>query len=135
MASKQHQFIIGLINRKICEYGFSIIFIDGHVSGAFDRKYSLPPKILRHRPDVIGIDNNGYICIGEAKTKNDIFNERTREELFDFSNYELNGQKCLLIIGVPKSSHESLRNLLNELGILNNRNIEILSIPDEIINE
>ena len=75
------------------------------------------------------------IYIGEAKTKNDIFNERTREELFDFSNYELNGQKCLLIIGVPKSSHESLRNLLIELGILNNRNIEILSIPDEIINE
>jgi len=135
MASRQHQFIIGLINRKICECGFSVAFIDGHVSGTFDKKYKLPPKILRHRPDVIGINDHGYICIGEAKTKNDIFTDRTKEELFDFSNYEFHGQKCLLVIGVPKSSHENLKELLSELGILSNNNIEILSIPDEIINE
>ncbi|MDR2595698.1 MAG: hypothetical protein LBC76_00100 [Treponema sp.] len=135
MAGKQHQFIIGLINKKILEYGFTIVFIDGHVSGAFDKKYNLPPKILRHRPDVIGINNKGCICIGEAKTKNDIFNIRTKEELFDFSNYKFNGNACLLIIGIPKSSQNDLDKLLSELCIQNNDNIEILSIPDEIINE
>ena len=133
MASKQHQFIIGLINRKISEYGFTIVFIDGHVSGAFKKEYELPPKILRHRPDVIGINNNECICIGEAKTKNDIFTERTKEEIIDFTNYELNGNKCLVIIGIPKSSQKDLDILLGKLNVQNN--IEILSIPDEIINE
>ena len=86
MASKQHQFIIGLINRKIYEYGYTIAFIDGNVSGAFNKKYKLPPKIVRHRPDIIGINNEGFICIGEAKTKDDIFNSRTKAEFLDFSN-------------------------------------------------
>jgi hypothetical protein len=135
MASKQHQFIMGLINRKMCEYGFTVVFIDGHVSGAFNKKYELPPKIVRHRPDVIGIDARGYICIGEAKTKNDILNERTKEEFFDFSNFESNGHKCFLIIGVPKSSCDDLNRVLVGLGIQNNKNIQILSVPDEIINE
>ena len=135
MASKQHQFIMGLINRKMCEYGFTIVYIDGHVSGAFDKKYELPPKIVRHRPDIIGIDAKGCICIGEAKTKDDIINERTKEEFFDFSKFELNGHKCLLIIGTPKSSCDDLNKVLTGLGIQNNENIQILSVPDEIINE
>jgi hypothetical protein len=135
MASRQHQFIIGLINRKICEYGFTVVFIDGHVSGAFDKKYELPPKILRHRPDVIGINDKGHVCIGEAKTKDDIVNNRTKEELLDFSNYEFNGNRCLFIIGVPKSSQEILENVLRRLELYNNGNIEVLSVPDEIINE
>jgi hypothetical protein len=135
MASKQHQFIIGLINRKICEYGFNVVFIDGQVSGAFGNKYEIPPTIIRHRPDVIGINSEGYVCIGEAKTKNDIFNKRTKEEFLDFSNYEINGQKCLLIIGVPKAAQTDLNNVLNEIGIQSNKNIEILLIPDEIIND
>jgi len=135
MASKQHQFIIGLINKKMFEYGFKVIFIDGHVSGAFDKKYELPPKILRHRPDVIGINQKGHICIGEAKTKNDISNYRTKEELFDFSNYQVNGDMCQLIIGIPQSSQEELFNVLSDLGIQNNKNIKILFIPDAIINE
>jgi hypothetical protein len=135
MAGKQHQFIIGLINRKICEYGYRIAFIDGHVSGVFGKKYKLPPKIIRHRPDVIGINDKGFICIGEAKTKDDIFNNRTKAEFLDFSNYIFNGQKCILIIGVPKSSKDDLYKVLSELGIQDNDNIEILLIPDEIIND
>jgi len=135
MASNQHQFILGLINRKIFEYGFSIVFLDGKVSGAFHQKFKFPPSILRHRPDVIGINENGYICIGEAKTKNDLFNKRTKEEFLDFSNYEINGKSCLLIIGIPSSSYNDLNILLNKLELHNNSNIEILSIPDEIINE
>ena len=95
----------------------------------------MPPKILRHRPDVIAINDNGQICIGEAKTKNDIINNRTKAELFDFSSYEFNGHKCLLIIGIPKSSQGGLNKVLCELSIEKNENIEILLIPDELINE
>ena len=135
MASRQHQFIVGLINRKIREYGYTIAFIDGHVLGAFDKKFKLPPKIVRHRPDVIGINDKGFICIGEAKTKDDILNNRTRAEFFDFSNYVFNEQECMLIIGIPKSSKDNLYRVLTELGIQNYKNIEILLIPDEIINE
>jgi len=55
--------------------------------------------------------------------------------IIDFSMCEFNGQKCLLIIGVPKSAQNDLNSLLRELGIQNDKNIEILIIPDEIIND
>jgi hypothetical protein len=135
MAGKRHQFIIGLINRKIMELGFSVLAIDGKVMGAFDNKFILPPRILRHRPDTLGINNEGRICIGEAKTENDIFQSRTREEFIDFSNMELNGKLCLLIIGIPTSASTDLDKLLIRIGIWNNTNIQILKIPNEIINE
>jgi hypothetical protein len=135
MASKRHQFIIGLINRKILELGFTILSLDGKILGAFDTKYDLPPKILRHRPDTLGINHEGHICIGEAKTESDLFNLRTKEEFIDFSSIELNGKLCLLIIGIPVSASKDLDRLLINIGIFENTNVQILKIPNEIIND
>lgn len=135
MAGKKHQFILGLIIKKIREDGFTIISIDGNLSGTFGEKMNLPPKIIRHRPDVIATNEYGLICIGEAKTENDINNQRTSEELYDYANTELNGEQCFVIIGIPQSSKQTLNNLLIKTGISNYQNIFILYVPDEIINE
>lgn len=135
MASKKHQFIIGLIIRKIRENGFTVISIDGKTLGSFGLKSELPPKIMRHRPDVIAINEDGKICIGEAKTENDINNVRTSEELIDYANIELNGQRCDVIIGIPQKSIDDLNTLLIKIGINHYRNISVLQVPNEIINE
>lgn len=135
MAGKKHQFILGLIIKKIRDDGFTIISIDGNTSGSFNIKTDLPPKILRHRPDVIAINESGQICIGEAKTENDIRNARTTEELIDYTSIELNGKSCYVIIGIPQESITEMNRLLKRIGIYNLSNVYVLHVPNEIINE
>ncbi len=135
MAGKTHQFILGLVIRKIRESGFEIVSIDGKTCGAFDEKYLLPPTILRHRPDVIGINNNGQVCIGEAKTSSDISNNRIEEQITDFINIELNTMKCKVIVGLPMSSKNNFEKKLKKMGMSIVENLEILYVPDEIIND
>jgi len=135
VAGKKHQFILGLIIKKIREDGFTIISIDGSCSGSFGDKTSLPPKIIRHRPDVIAIKENGLICIGEAKTDNDINSIRTYEQLIDYTNTEINGKRCHVILGVPKSSMGVLKKYLYKNGLIENDKLFVLYVPDEIINE
>ncbi|HEX9061660.1 MAG TPA: hypothetical protein VF941_15875 [Clostridia bacterium] len=95
----------------------------------------MPPTIIRHRPDAMGVKENGQICIGEAKTENDILNARTYAQLRDFANLELNGMKCAVYIGVPKSIEKTLLRSLEKNNLHLSNNITILYVPDDIINE
>ncbi len=135
MAGKRHQFILGLVIKKIRDDGFTIVSIDGNCAGAFGNKTELPPKILRHRPDVIAINDDGQICIGEAKTENDIDNIRTSEEIHDYVKTELNGKPCFVVIGIPRSSISDLIKVFLKIGISEFNNIFILQVPNEIIND
>lgn len=135
MAGKRHQFILGLVIKKIREDGFTITSIDGNCAGAFGEKTALPPKILRHRPDVIAINEEGQICIGEAKTEKDIANVRTLEEINDYVNTELNGKPCFVVIGIPRSSMSDLIKVFIKIGISDFNNVFILQVPNEIIND
>jgi len=135
VAGKKHQFILGLIIKKIRDDGFTILSIDGNTLGSFNIKTDLPPTILRHRPDVIAVNETGQICIGEAKTENDIKNIRTKEELIDYTSIELNGKPCFVIIGIPQESKTELIKLLKKIEIYNSKNIHVLYVPNEIINE
>jgi hypothetical protein len=135
VAGKRHQFILGLVIKKIREDGFTIVSIDGNCAGAFGKTTELPPKILRHRPDVMAINEAGQICIGEAKTENDIDNIRTSEEINDYVNTELNGKPCFVVIGIPKSSISDLNKVFLKIGITEFNNIFVLQVPNEIIND
>ncbi len=134
MAKDKHQFILGLIVRKMREEGIKIYNVDGIYGGLFGEKLPLPPKILRHRPDIIGIRANGQICIGEAKTESDILNTRTFEQLQDYTSIDLNGIKCDVFIGIPKSARYIFDKQLKKLGLSPCNNLHILYIPDELIN-
>lgn len=134
MAGKKHQFILGLIIKKMREDGITIQGVDGNYPGLFGEKVPLPPQILRHRPDVIGAKENGQICFGEAKTENDILNSRTYEQLSDFSHIKLNSQDCEVFIGLPKSSESDFKKSLRKIGLMGKDNIKAIYIPDEIIN-
>lgn len=135
MASDKHQFILGLVIKKMREEGVIIYGVDGDYPGLFGEKIELPPQILRHRPDAIGIKENRQVCIGEAKTETDITNDRTYEQLQDFTSIELNGKQCEVFIGIPKSSECIFNKSLERIGLKDCSSIHVLYIPDEIIND
>lgn len=135
MAGNRHQSILGLIIKKMREDGFSIYGVDGKYPGFLGEKVDLPPQILRYRPDAIGINNVGQVCIGEAKTENDILNKRTYAQLCDFTAIELNGKPCEVYVGVTRSSEDIFVKILKRIGLDKHINIHILYIPDDIIND
>lgn len=135
MASERHQFILGLVVRKMREEGANIHNIDGDYPGLFGERILFPPQILRHRPDALGMKSNGQLCIGEAKTESDVASPRTYEQLLDFTTIELNGTKCEVFIGVPQSSEAKFKRSLERVGLKKCHNLHVLYIPDEIIND
>lgn len=132
MASKKHQLILGLIIKKMSNNGIDIKRIDGRFHGAFGDKYKLPPKIERHRPDVVGVNKEGVFCIGEAKTETDLKNKRTYEQIKDFTSLEIDGRYCNVYIGIPMSSKYVFLNSLMSQGIKVD-NLDLICVPDMLI--
>jgi hypothetical protein len=135
VAGVRHQFILGLIIKKMREEGATVYGVDGYYPGLFGEKVSLPPQLLRHRPDAIGVKADGQVCIGEAKSENDIENDRTYEQLYDFSCVEMNGKLCEVFVGVPKIAQDIFSKSLERWGLKGAENIHVLFVPDEIIND
>lgn len=135
MATKRHQFIIGLLVRKMRECGCEIMCIDGKYSTILPGYIQIPPKVLRHRPDILGINEFGQICIGEAKTENDLSSSRTIKQVVDFTSIQINGQQSEVYFGVPRMAEERFRRTLSNHGLLQYPNLHVLYIPEDIINE
>jgi hypothetical protein len=132
MASKGHDFIVASISRKIIELGFQITHVDGLSVDISSVKPQIPPKILNHKPDIIGANLYGNFCVGEAKTKNDLDSKRTKQQLSDFSKLVNLYSGNYLIIGIPLSAETKLANLINKHP-LNLNSIIILKIPDILL--
>lgn len=135
MAGNRHQFILGLVIKKMREEGICVSCVDGPYPGLLGESVPLPPTILRHRPDAVGIRDNGQICVGEAKTENDISNNRTYAQLQDFTSIELNGSKCEVYVGIPQSGKDVFIRSLKRTGLADQNNLHVLYVPDEIIND
>src|SRR3990167_8658971 len=112
MASKAHQFIADLVARKMYQEGYEVVGFEGENSTEII-KLKLPPKILRHRPDLIGIKDQS-IAIGEAKTVND-FTSRTKEQLLDFTDSKdwQEGINRKVYFGIPMSVEQKFRELVD----------------------
>ena len=135
MAGRQHQFILGLVIKQMRQYGCEITHIDGCYRGKQREQVPLPPRVMHHRPDAIGITATGQICFGDAKTEGDIRSARTREQILDFLTVELNGTLCEVFIGVPSRAKGDTVKMLRELGITEHEHLHLISVPEEIINE
>lgn len=135
MASTRHQFIMGLVIKKMRQDGFEIMAVDGKYPGLLGEQLSMPPTILRHRPDVVGLHQTGQVCIGDAKTEEDAFSKRTIEQIEDFSKLELNGMLCEVVVGVPQEVKADFISLLIGNGFIDRQNIQVLYIPGEIISD
>ena len=133
MASEQHNFIVSAIARKIRQDGFRVIYLDGKYQDINTEKFDIPPKIINHKPDVIGEKDSIFFCIGEAKTKNDLLTERTKNQIIDFLTIVRLNSGNKLVIGTPLNAKEDLEKLLIALGVVNQKQIEIIYIPEELL--
>jgi len=52
-----------------------------------------------------------------GKTENDIENNRTYEQLQDFSSVELNGKLCEVFVGVPQTGEDLFNRTLERWGL------------------
>lgn len=137
MPTKLHQMIIGLIGRKMREKGYEIVAFDGNDYLFDGGKLNIPPRIKRHRPDIVGFKfETKEICVGDAKTGEDLFSKRTKEQLFDyFSTTGLStGKHIEIILGIPKSAEEDLIRLLRESNLLGKDFISYIWLPEELID-
>jgi len=117
MTSNEHQNLVDALVKAFISEGYIIESAD---SGSYPR----PPAIGRREPDIIAKTSNGLIIIGEAKTREDLNGEISKEQFIDFSdrimaNGLLKGQAVLLHIIVKKDAAEDLRLVLRSLGLDN----------------
>jgi hypothetical protein len=133
MATKRHDFIVSAIARKMRQGDFQIVYLDGRYQDISMTKPEIPPRIIHHKPDVIGEKENGTFCIGEAKTEHDISSERTMNQICDFVTMVCMHSENKLVIGVPSNARDDLEQLLCKLGYWPHRQIEILHIPEKLL--
>jgi hypothetical protein len=133
MPSEKHNFIVAAIARKVRQDNFRIIYLDGKYQDINTKKFDIPPKIINHKPDIIGVKEIIFFCIGEAKTVSDIFSERTKNQITDFFSIIRLNSGNRLIIGIPLNAKEDLRRLLFQLGLMNHKQIDVLHIPEELL--
>ncbi len=133
MPSEKHDFIVSAIVRKIRQDGFRVTYLDGKYQDIDTEKFGIPPKIINHKPDVIGEKESIFFCIGEAKTKNDLLAERTKNQIIDFLTIVRLNSGNKLVIGIPLNAKENLEKLLIELGLVGQKQIEIIYIPEELL--
>jgi hypothetical protein len=137
MPSKTHQMLVGLIGRKMREKGYDIVAFDGNEYLFDGQKLKIPLPIKRHKPDIVGFKfETKEICIGEAKTNDDLFSKRTKEQLVDYSNAKglSTGKHIEIILGIPKSAEGDLVRLLSELNLFEKDFISYIWLPEELVD-
>ncbi len=133
MASPKHDFIVSTIARKIRKVGFDITYMDGRYKDVGKVKCEIPPKILNHRPDIIGQNAKGEFCIGEAKTINDLLSRRTANQIRDFLYIVSTHPENRLFLGIPLSARPVLTDLLAKLGFSAHRQLNVICVPDILL--
>ncbi len=135
MASRQHQRILGLVIRQMRLHGCSIVYAEGRFLRRRGMVGVVPPRVLRHRPDALGILSSGQICIGDAKTASDVKSTRTIEQVEDFTRIRLNGMPCEVFLGVTNSVEPELRAILQQVGVLDSPHVHVLPVPVTIVDD
>lgn len=133
MASEQHNFIVSAIGRKMRSIGFEIIYLDGKYQDIGTNKFDIPPKIINHKPDIVGEKGGMFFCIGEAKTENDINSNRTKNQIIDFLELVRQSPGNKLILGVPLNAKGDLEKLLIKLGLANQEQLDFVYIPETLL--
>jgi len=76
----------------------------------------LPPKIGRHRPDVIAVHELRGTVIGEAKTGPDLTSDHSKEQIEDFLLVASETEGLALRLAVPKGWKANAETVANEVS-------------------
>ena len=134
MKISRHNIIVGFVAGNAQKCGFKIKSLEGNHNNVTIYKPQLPEKLINHRPDVIGLNIDGAVCIGEAKTGADLKTRRSKTQLIDFVSIIRNRPDNLLIIGIPMGEKELLLKVLRDLRIIIDDQIRILEIPETFLH-
>ncbi len=132
MASKGHDLIVSMLQIKLKLLGFTIIALENPKDKELIKTRNLPPKILRHRPDLIAIRGN-TICIGEAKYFGDFKTKHSQEQINDFIELANKRDDVIIIFGIPMSEKKELLQFLDQKIAL--EKTIILEVPDRLIED
>lgn len=134
MASRRHQFILGLVVRSMRAFGARIHSVHGDYDGKLGAVLPMPPQIARHKPDTVGLTPGGTLCIGDAKTESDVASRRTIEQIADFCGFTFQDEPCEVFIGIPSSVEGKLNGVLRRHGLHTHPRLHLVLVPDEIID-
>ncbi len=134
-ASNAHDLIVAVVARKIVDCGYDLVGIESSLDWLFGEGFRLPPTIVHHRPDVLGVRGRApFLAIGDAKTVSDLASPRTAQQLADYTGLRVGEHDalCLVVIGVPRSGLDRLRRLIGDLMIPGHR-ICVVPVPDALL--
>jgi len=127
MASKGHDKIVEMIQYKMRLMGFKVVATDGCIDS------KLPPTIISHRPDCIGLrESDKSVCIGEAKYYGDLHANRSKRQICDFAKLSDVKSNIYFILGLPKSEISKLRKIIDMDYFRSLKRIIILEVPDNL---
>lgn len=75
-----------------------------------------PPRVGRHRPDLVGRDVAGHDFLGEAKLGPDLYDTHSQEQLADFSTYAPDGERCHFHLVVPAGWRDEAERAITAAG-------------------
>lgn len=133
MASSDHDFIVALVARKIKSLGFEIIFMEGQYCSPMQVRRRVPPRVVRHRPDVVGAKLDGGYCIGEAKTNDDIHTPRSHEQLEDYATFLRDSPRSMLVVGCPHEASWEMTSLMLSCGLHADARVHLLFVPEPLL--
>jgi hypothetical protein len=119
--SPEHRKLVKVLIDYLSKQGFGV------TCAAYEGYNKCEPMDERV-PDVMGRNAQQLVAIGEAKTCDDLENERTDDQFRIFSNRKMisgnaSGQAVPFYIGVPKTCVEQLQDRLKALGLNQKTNI------------
>lgn len=132
MAGPTHQRILALVIRQMRLLGFELVAIDGNPTLG-GKSLPIPENFGRHRPDAVGRSATADVCLGEAKTADDITNRRTREQLEDYLRSDGEAYS-FVVFGYPATASEDVEHVLHQLGASDCPQLLRLAVPDELLH-
>jgi len=131
--TRQHQRILAILLKRMKQRGFMPLAVDGPTECLGGPEPASPVAFGRHRPDAVGTATDGRMCIAEAKTSNDITSRRTREQLEDYLVASDVGY-ALVLFGYPRSADLVVQNLLASIGASACPQLELIPVPDDLLD-
>jgi len=134
MPSATHQDLLLWALRKMTADGYLPVASDGAISrGGFWNLLPTPAQTGHFRPDAYGINaHSGALAFGEAKIASDIATVHTLKQLSTFGRLFDRSQNdwCKLYVAVPRSAALLLDRTLAKAGLLGNKHVFCMYVPD-----
>lgn len=139
MPSHAHQSLLLWGVRTMMNDGFRIAGFDGRIDQAGElNRLPAPIEVEGVRPDACGVSREeGILGFVEAKTREDIDNQHTRQQLRVLGYVRMRDGKnrCPLYVAIPRSCAYALDRVLIDVGLLGSKHLRRIHVPDILLEQ